>query len=56
MFVRQFLEDAEVPVVAGVGIYVVRNTADALERVDNDERGVGMLREEALDLLLQTIA
>ena len=45
-----------VAVVAGVGIDIVRNTADALERVDDNERGAGMLREEALDLLLQTAA
>ncbi|MPM92171.1 hypothetical protein SDC9_139306 [bioreactor metagenome] len=54
--VRQLLEDAEITVVAGVGIDIVRNTADALERVDDDERGTGVLREEALDLLLKTSA
>ena len=54
--VRQLLENAEVTVVAGVGIYVVRNTADALERVDGNERGAGMIREKTLDLLLKTAA
>ena len=47
MPVRQLLEGAEVAVVVGVGIYVVRNTEDVLARVDDDGRGAGMFLEKA---------
>ena len=47
---------AEVSVVVGVRVHVIGDTADALERIDDKERGAGVLCEEALDLLLQTAA
>lgn len=49
------LERGEVAVVVGVG-HVPPRVADHLERVDDDEHRVGVLREERFELLLQTFA
>ena len=55
VLVRKLLEDADIPVVAGVGICVIACGADALERVDDDEPGLRMLLQELLDLFHQSI-
>ena len=49
MLVRQRFQNADVTVVAGIGIRVIARGADALERVDDDEPGLRML------LLLQQV-
>ena len=43
VLVRQRFQNADVPVVAGIGICVIACGADALERVDDDEPGLRML-------------
>lgn len=53
--VCQLLQDAQVPVIAGVGIGLIAVAADSLENIGNHQRRIGVNREELLDLLLQTL-
>ena len=55
VLIRQRFQNADVPVVAGVGIRVIARGADALERVDDDEFGLRMLFQELLDLFHQPV-
>ena len=55
VLVRQRFQNADVPVVAGIGICVIACGADALERVDDDEFGLRMLLQELLDLFHQPV-
>lgn len=55
VLVRQRFQNANVPVVAGIGICVIARCADALERVDDDEPGLWMLFQELLDLFHQPV-
>ena len=49
--VRQGSEDADVPVVAGVGIAFVPGRPDTLQGVDDHQTGGRMFPEELLDLI-----
>ena len=55
VLVRQRFQNADVPVVADIGIRVIARGADALERVDDDELGLRMLFQELLDLFHQPV-
>ena len=52
--VRQRFENADVPVVAGVGIGLAANSPNALERVDDHQASGRMLLEKLLDLFHQS--
>ena len=52
--VRQRFENADVPVVAGIGIGLIARSPDALESVNDHQTGGRMLFEELLDLLHQS--
>jgi len=52
--VRDVLQHGEVTVVICVGV-VITGAADHLQRVDDDQHCVGMLREECAELFLQTL-
>ena len=53
--IRDVLQHGEVTVVIGVGV-VITGAADHLQRVDDDQHRVGVLREERAELLLQALA
>ena len=53
--VRNVLQHGEVTVVICVGV-VITGAADHLQRVDDDQHRVGVLREERAELFLQTLA
>ena len=55
VFVRQRFQNADVPIIAGIGIRVIARCADALERVDDDEPGLRMLLQKLLDLFHQPV-
>ena len=55
VLVRQRFQNADVPVVTGIRIRVIARSADALERVDDDEPGLRMLLQELLDLFHQPV-
>ena len=54
VLVRQPFQDRQVPIVVGVGGVVDR--ADHLQRVDDDQHGVGVCGDECVHLLLQPLA
>ena len=53
--IRNTLQRGEVTVVICVGV-VITGAADHLQRVDDDQHRVGVLREERAELFLQTLA
>jgi len=53
--VRNTLQCGEVTVVICVGV-VITGAADHLQRVDDNQHRVGVLREERTELFLQTLA
>ena len=55
VLVRQRFQNADVPIVAGVGVRVIARGADALERVDDDEPGLRMLLQKLFDLFHQSV-
>ena len=55
VLVRQRLQNADIPIIAGIGIRVIARGADALKRVDNDESGGGMLFQELFNLFHQSV-
>ena len=55
VLVRQRFQNADVPVVAGIRVYVIAYGADTLERVDDDEPGLRMLLQKLLDLFHQPV-
>ena len=55
VFVRQRFQNADVPVVAGIRVRIIARSADALERVDDDEPGLRMLFQKLLDLFHQPV-
>ena len=56
VLVRQRFQYRDVTVVVGVGIAAVAAGADALQCVDDHQRGVGVLRKKVGELLLQPLA
>ncbi len=53
--VRDVLQCGEITVVVGVGI-VITGAADHLQRVDDDQYRIGVLREKRAELFLQALA
>lgn len=55
VFVGQGFEESDVLVVGGIRIGIHDVGAHLLQRVNDDEVGVGMLGDELLDLLQQPV-
>ena len=56
VLVCQFFQQRKLPIVVCVGIGFRNDVADFLQRVDDDEDGIRVLREELFDLILQATA
>ena len=53
VLVCQFFQQQKLPVVVCVGIDFRNDVADLLQRVDDNEGGIRVFREELFDLILQ---